>query len=85
MTPTTETPDFEALRAKRNAAVRKAATDYGLHLFKFNADACFCDCGSGGPCEHKWNGKGCDTMGGWSATCSRCGVTALSHDLRNAP
>ncbi len=21
----------------------------------------------------------------WSATCSRCGCTAMSHDMRNAP
>ncbi len=45
-------PDFEALRARRNAAVQE--------MHQKMADE-------------------------WGATCSRCGCTAMSHDMRNAP
>ena len=38
-------------------------------------------------CEHVWDGPGymhADGCG-WSATCSRCGLDAMSHDLRSGP
>lgn len=49
--------------------------------------ACSCACATGGPCEHKWDGNGVEFNGGrgWSRTCSRCGCTAMSHDLRVMP
>ena len=88
-------PDFEALRARRNAAVQemcqKIADEWGAPLqslrSNFNPAACYCACGTGGPCEHKWDGEGWESEDGrgWSATCSRCGCTAMSHDMRNAP
>ena len=51
---------------------------------------CRCECATGGPCEHEWRGrvKIRDTRGwicGESSVCSRCGVTAMSHDLRVLP
>ena len=88
-------PDFEALRARRNAAVQemcqKIADEWGAPLqslrSNFNPAACYCACGTGGPCEHKWDGEGWESEDGcaWSATCSSCGCTAMSHDMRNAP
>ena len=88
-------PDFEALRARRNAAVQemhqKIANEWGVPLqslrSNFNPAACYCACGTGGPCEHNWDGEGWESEDGcaWSATCSRCGCTAMSHDMRNAP
>lgn len=89
-----DAPDFDALRASRNAAAQeraqKIADEWGVPLQSlrstFNPDACYCACPSG-PCEHQWDGSGYESDGGrfWSATCSRCGTTAMSHDLRNAP
>ena len=87
--------DFEALRARRNAAaqehLQKMADELDVPLqsllSSFNPSACYCACGQGGPCEHQWNGDGWKSEDGlaWSATCSRCGTTAMSHDMRFAP
>lgn len=88
------TPDFEALRAKRNASVAashaKLELEYGIKLSSnFNPNACYCACGSEprGPCEHKWDGPDWESEDGCacSVTCSRCGTTAMSHDLRTGP
>ncbi len=87
--------DFESLRAKRNeqvlASIKKIAEELdcpfeGLKS-TFNPNACYCACGTGGPCEHKWDGPDYESDDGlcFSVTCSRCGCTAMSHDLRNAP
>lgn len=87
-------PDFEALRAARNAA-----TDAWLEEMKaqgFTAvstcalhdrNACYCDCANHGPCEHDWSGPEYVSEDGClhSATCARCGMTAFSHSLRFMP
>lgn len=88
-------PDFEALRALRNAEVAKAmqkiADEEGIPLASLstthNNNACYCACGHGGPCEHKWDGEWYESQDGCmqSVTCSRCGMTAMSHDLRTGP
>lgn len=86
-------PDFEALRAKRNAAVQaeceRMAAEWGVPLQSlrstFNPAACYCDCVAGGPCEHKWDGEPYESDGLWTTTCSRCGTTAFSHSMRTAP
>ena len=52
-------------------------------------DACYCACATGGPCEHRFTGwreippdeEGLGGGGGESV-CERCGMGALSHDLR---
>ena len=92
---TEQTPDFEALRAKRNAAVQtehqRIADEMGIPLqslhSSFDPNACYCACGTNGPCEHKWNGEPWESEDGcgWSTTCSHCSCTAMSHDLRYAP
>jgi hypothetical protein len=89
-----DVPDFEALRRKRNASVQehlqKLADEHGVPLqslrSNFNPHACYCACPEG-PCEHKWDGEGYESEDGccWSATCSRCGCTAMSHDMRVMP
>lgn len=86
-------PDFETLRAHRNARVQeifqKLADEHGMPLESmqttFNPNACYCDCGNGGPCEHTWDGEPWESDGLWTATCSRCGCTAFSHNMRTAP
>lgn len=83
-------PDFEALRAERNAAMDAYATKMRAEGFEVgpcsmrDKDACYCACGTGGPCEHTWDGKWWESEGGraFSATCSRCGMPAMSHSMR---
>lgn len=46
---------------------------------------CKCECATGGSCEHKWDGPE-KTDGNLStATCSRCGLSAMEHDLWVCP
>lgn len=88
-------PDFDAMRAERNRKVmdahQRVADELGVPLQEmrsnYNPNACYCACTSGGPCEHKWDGEGYESEDGccWSVTCSRCGSTAMSHDMRVLP
>lgn len=88
-------PDFEALRAERNRLVMEShqriadELEIPLESLKstFNPHSCYCACSTGGPCEHKWDGKGVefDEGRGWTVTCSRCGCTAMGHDMRVLP
>lgn len=84
--------DFEALRAKRNQEmtefVRKFCEKAGVPVEEirtaFNPNACFCACGTGGPCEHCWDGEPWESEDGlaWSTMCSRCGCLSMSHDIQ---
>lgn len=84
-------PDFDALRAERNAAHDAAVEQMRVAGWRltssYDPNACYCACGNGGPCEHKWDGTPYESDDGstWSVTCSRCGMTAMSHSLRNCP
>lgn len=85
-------PDFEALRARRNAKHDKfceeLAEDLGIPLqslvSNYDRNACYCACITGGPCEHSWDGPEWRSEDGCAAsvTCSRCGCTAMSHDYK---
>lgn len=87
-------PDFEALRAKRNAAayemIKEVAVSLGCGSDKvvstFNPDSCYCNCPEG-PCEHNWQGSRplYNSQGrecGFESFCSRCNMGAMSHDMR---
>lgn len=82
--------DFEGLRAERNHIVRermqRLADEEQIPVeslrTNYNWNACYCACGSGGPCEHRWDGEGFEFDNGWTTTCSRCGGTAMSHSMR---
>lgn len=88
-------PDFEALRAERNKKhdewVQKFCAEHDFSpedlRTNYNPDACYCACGTGGPCEHKWDGEEYVSEDEClcSATCSRCGMTAFSHSMRFLP
>lgn len=88
-------PDFEALRAERERAhtefMQKFADEHGVPLQSLTSshrsNACYCACATHGPCEHRWDGPGytSDDDCCWSATCSRCGTAAMSHDMRVLP
>lgn len=87
-------PDFEALRAKRNAAVQEvidaAFAKLGgagkpVHNFDFNA--CYCACVTKGPCEHDFKGwrdltDDDGNVNGGETFCQRCGMGSMSHSLR---
>ena len=51
--------------------------------------SCLCNCGTDEPpvCEHVWNGESVefDDGQGYTATCSRCGMWAVDHDVRCGP
>ena len=88
-------PDFEALRALRNESIQQSiqrmADKFGIPSYKlkcnFNPNSCYCACATGGPCVHTWDGKPWESEDGlgFSLTCSRCGTTAMSHDMRVGP
>ncbi len=42
---------------------------------------CECRCAEGGACEHKWDGEVVEDELSSSTTCSRCGMTSISHSL----
>lgn len=84
--------DFEALRAERNARIdefvsnmRARGYEVGHCAFR-DKEACYCACPDG-PCEHSWDGKPYESADGcaWSTTCSRCGISSMSHSLRVGP
>ncbi len=87
-------PDFEALRATRNAAVKMMIADIAAEhgwdtsevYSTFDADACFCACSAGGPCEHDFQGWRDITneygeVCGGETYCQRCGMGSMSHSL----
>lgn len=83
-------PDFSALRAVRNKAhadwaEKMRADGWEIAHTTHDDNACYCDCGRGGPCEHQWDGDPIDDGQTWSVTCSKCGESAYSHALRNSP
>lgn len=41
---------------------------------------CKCQCPDGS-CEHKWDGPAESFEGCTTTTCSRCGMTAMGHDM----
>jgi hypothetical protein len=41
-------------------------------------------CGTG-DCDHVWDGPGIEWDTGEAATCSKCGVDAMTHSLWNGP
>lgn len=52
--------------------------------YRPSTQTCQCNCPDG-DCQHKWDGKktAWDELGSHceSATCSRCGMTAMAHDI----
>jgi hypothetical protein len=45
------------------------------------AGECECKCPEG-PCTHKWDGPEKELSMGFTVTCSKCGMPAISHDMR---
>ena len=85
-------PDFEALRALRNAAMKDEIEAFARKLgwtgkeplqTTFNPNDCYCNCVNGGPCEHSFEGWSESEDGRvGESVCSRCGMGAMGHSLR---
>ena len=52
-----------------------------IHVCGPSSAKCKCECAKGGPCEHSWDGPGYETEYSSEASCSRCGMGAISHSL----
>jgi hypothetical protein len=48
-------------------------------------DRCLCECSSGGQCDHDWGGPEERTETSSSATCSKCGISAMAHSMWVSP
>jgi hypothetical protein len=82
--------EFDELKRKRDeglaACVDALCAKYGwsrkeVTFHASGAGPCYCACPEG-PCQHVWDGpeeRGEDHQ---SATCSRCGASAMMHDMR---
>lgn len=48
---------------------------------------CKCECSTGGPCDHDWDGPWEESEDGrmGTATCSKCGMDAMSHSMWVGP
>jgi hypothetical protein len=89
-----EKPDFAALRAKRDANIKKAVEDFcrenGLDpetaaVHVSGAHGCYCACPDG-PCEHQFDGwREFDGGRGGEKVCNLCGMGAMGHSLRCGP
>ena len=88
-----ELPDFDALRAKRNAAADAMIREVRVHMggdpnatfhSDFDPNACYCTCGSeDNVCEHNFKGwRELEGGRGGERVCERCGIGAMSHSLR---
>lgn len=81
-------PDFEKLRADRNAAferdIEKIKAVFGVSNVHtgFDPSACYCGCMEGGPCEHKFDGwREFEDGRGGEQFCQRCGQGAMAHSM----
>ncbi len=89
-----ETPDFAAVRAKSDAALREAvdsvAREWGvspdtMQVHVSGRGRCYCACPDG-PCEHEFAGwRAFDDGLGGEQVCAKCGMGAMSHSLRTGP
>ena len=86
---------FDELKRIRDESAEKAIGDFcdehGWDRSKMiahldPAGPCYCACPTG-PCQHTWDGPDIQIEDGlgYSVTCSRCGTSALSHDMRCGP
>jgi hypothetical protein len=93
MKPRPTDAEFDELKRKRDASIAASIdklcvekgwdrTKIGFHVS--NAGHCYCACPEG-PCQHIWDGPEETGDNYSSATCSRCGCSAISHDMRCGP
>ena len=87
------TPDFEKLRAERDAAIERAVQeicddngwDRNEVTFHSCHHGCYCACPDG-PCEHSFTDwRAFEDGNGGERVCEKCGLGAMAHDMRVAP
>jgi hypothetical protein len=98
-TPRVKLPDFEALRAERDASQQKMIREIHAEFFAdkpieemqvhvCGRGGCYCACPDG-PCEHQFAGwREYETPEGGlvgTTVCKLCGMDAISHDMRCGP
>ena len=88
-----EAPDFEKLRAERDAGIERIAREMFIELGGDPNEAptfhsreygspCYCACPDG-PCEHQFDGcREFDDGLGFEQFCQRCGEGAMLHSMR---
>lgn len=90
-----ERPDFNKLRAERDAAMEKFMADirktfaekWGcdpneLFVHVSGGQGCYCDCAGGGPCEHEFEGwREFEDGCGGETFCKHCGLGAMGHGM----
>lgn len=87
--------EFDELKRKRDAALAETVdavcAEWGwdrsqVAVHVSHSSVCYCACPDG-PCQHDWSGPNVPIGDGhgFSVTCSRCGASAISHDMRCAP
>jgi hypothetical protein len=75
----------EAVAATVDAICTKHGWDRGEITFHAShMHGCYCACPDG-PCQHVWDGPEETGDNYSSVTCSRCGTSAISHDMRCGP
>lgn len=87
----TDAPDFAALRAARDAALKElfeaACAEMGCdpaqaEMHVLGARGCYCACPDG-PCEHVFTGwRRFADGGGGESYCQACGLGAMRHSLK---
>jgi hypothetical protein len=88
-------PDFDELRRKRdealNALFDAVCKEQGWDRSQVSAHispdprGCYCACPDG-PCEHEFSGwRDFEDGNGGEAICKKCGMGAMSHDMRCMP
>lgn len=82
--------EFEELKRKRDDSIRTTVDalckEYGWDRSKTtfhsrDMHGCYCACPEG-PCQHKWDGPTVTEDNMVDTTCSLCGASAFSHDMR---
>lgn len=85
--------EFDELKRKRDKAMADVVSavcreqgwdEKKAHVHVSGSKDCYCACPDG-PCQHVWNGADLDMGSTVSTTCSRCGMSAFSHDMRCIP
>jgi hypothetical protein len=92
-----DAPDFDKLRAERDAAITRIVQEAARSLWGDEAaekvvaahvnygggsPSCYCACADGGPCEHVFTGwRDFEDGCGGETFCEKCGTGAMSHDM----
>lgn len=72
---------FKAIHGDLTEELRKTSKAITVYMCGPSQASCKCECSTGGPCDHKWDGPWEELESGGTTTCSKCHMTAMSHSL----